>query len=571
MAEKELKKGFFEAGDELVHMHKEQNQISHDEAADPPKHSADKLVNHIQSGMTILPKGFIDCRGRQEEKVSNTGDEFYIQRNDVGENADGMNPVGENRVRDAGQQRECPHTNPVSGLPEISGSHEDISGTVNGIYISPRKDYEKYSAAPKQTAKDAVFHYILDHFVVKIYDSDLCVLRAAPVKFERLQKLEVFQFIDQCAKQMGSALMPGEINFVRLRLLYNNEIAVKEKDAFPSWIWPFADGLININSEERIQNFGQYFYTSCFSCPYVPQATCPTFDQFLTAITGGNPMMTESLWEFIGYILANDMNAKKFFVLCGPKDSGKSLFANVIAEILGPEMYASVSINDLAGRFVLSELKDKRLALCMDLSDEALKPSAVGLIKSITGGDYVRSEAKYEKGETIKINAKFLFGTNHPLRLERADPAFADRMMIFAFRSPVPKEKQDKRLFDKLRLEREGIAANAIRAYRRLVANNYIFPEIEAMIPEACTIDHEKVVADFFAKFCDTSEPEARISTDELYRQYKIFTQNMALPSIEKGKFSGIFHMISKLSPQKIKFESRTLQGYKGIRLRSYT
>lgn len=193
----------------------------------------------------------------------------------------------------------------------------------------------------------------------------------------------------------------------------------------------------------------RYFYTETFSSRFCPEAQCPLFDQLVASAMGNDTILIELLWQAVGDILSNGNLAKVFFLFWGPKDTGKSLIAEIIAMLFEENAVKAIGINDLGTQFALAELVDKRLGICMDLGDETLSPASIGKIKSITGGDRIRIEAKYKPAITTKINAKLLFGSNHLIKLKTPDAAFSERMILIPFRYPVPKEKQDKMLLKK--------------------------------------------------------------------------------------------------------------------------
>ena len=148
-----------------------------------------------------------------------------------------------------------------------------------------------------------------------------------------------------------------------------------KEPGLPGYIWPFADGLVDIRDGRRIENRRQYFYCTALACDYMPGAICPAFDEFLYGISGGDLEIIESLWKMIGYIISDDVGGKMFFVFRGPKDTGKSLLANVICALLEDEAVASMGIAEIGKRFTMAELVDKKLTICMDLTDEPLDPA----------------------------------------------------------------------------------------------------------------------------------------------------------------------------------------------------
>lgn len=530
------------------------------------------FVECMQTGGRVLASPFIGPDGRQKITYGEEEKFCFVDAAEVLNKAIASVPTSA-AIPEPGT---VPESNILSSgvLPGVANmptrGAADLPASIyggSGVYVPKKLSFERYETRPKLALREIVYR-IMENVVVRSFDRLLYVFTSQPTRFKPLAGHQAQQFIDDWARRLGYAVTPGEIDEIKRTLLYDSRLAIPEKVPLPPRFWPFWDGLVDIQTGNCIENDGRYFYTQTLSCPYVPAASCPLFDTFLESCTGGDPQLVELLWEAIGYLLADDVKAKAFFVFMGPKDSGKSLMANVIAALLGEEATRAIGINEVAQRFAVSELDGKRLALCMDIGNEPLNEAAVAMIKSITGGDLIRIEEKYKKGVTTTIRARFLFGTNHSIRIKSPDPAFADRQIVIPFSYPIPKEHQDKELFEKIQTEFPGIAVKAMKAYMRLVANNYVFPDISGIMPDVKVINHETVIGDFITQCCmlDTKE---RISTEELYQGYQRFTMERSLPAVEKGRFSDIFHRLQPdLTLKKIKFGEKSLQGYTGVRLK---
>jgi len=455
-------------------------------------------------------------------------------------------------------------TNPTTTNPPIP----NLPKPKSTVYTPQPLNTEAYAVKVKLES-DEIVDRLITQYTLCTFLTEIYIYRGIPNRFEVLDGNKAQQFIDFYLRQIGEDISPKKIEQIKKLLLFDSRIAIWKRETLPPEVWAFQDGLWNVRTKGRLSGHAGYFFTDCLSCNYDPYATCPVFDSFLKSCTGDDPNLIERIWEIIGYILSNDTRAKVFFVFAGPKDTGKSVLANTIAAVLDESAVCAMGLREIDKRFALSELADKKLAMCMDLGDKTLSEDAVGVIKSITGRDLVRAEAKYKTGRPIYIDAKMLFGTNHTLRLATADQAFADRQIIVPFRFPVPKEQQNHGLEEEMKQEAAGIAIKAMEAYLRLVANNYVFPPIDVSIPEINTISHEKVIRDFAMEMCDFTDKAARISTDALYVAYCDFAGRLKLPILEKNRFSEIFNAQNEnVTRKKIKFGERALWGYEGVRLK---
>lgn len=194
----------------------------------------------------------------------------------------------------------------------------------------------------------------------------------------------------------------------------------------------------------------------------------------MAQISGGDPILTKRVWQMVGYALVPDNRGKRFIVLQGEGDSGKSVFANLLASFFEPSAVSHVGIHK-GNRFSIAALADRRLNIASEMPRAVLGEQNIAVMKAITGGDTVSIEEKYKAPRSAKISCKLVFSSNHEIVLPAGDEAFARRMLLIPFRYSIPKAHQDPHLLDRLLDERAGILYRAILEYRELCQHNYIF------------------------------------------------------------------------------------------------
>ncbi len=210
---------------------------------------------------------------------------------------------------------------------------------------------------------------------------------------------------------------------------------------------------------------------------WAPGAACPLFDRFLNSACCGDKVLVERVWQVMGYILARDTSAKRIFVLSGPSNSGKSLLVNLLASFFVPQSRAVVtrSINELSRRFRRASLKDAALCLVPDMPNVPVAEPVVGVLKSLSGGDIVDDDVKYQNGVQFTFQGNLLLTSNHELVLAEDDPALQSRFLRLPFMHSVPVSDQDRDLLQKLKCEVDAIATRALLSYRVLRDNGYVF------------------------------------------------------------------------------------------------
>ena len=349
-------------------------------------------------------------------------------------------------------------------------------------------------------------------------------------------------------------------------------LAIEDAYLLKPDFWVFQDLVVNVLTGETFPNDGRFFVRSALQCHYLPGAKSPLFDDYLSATTADDPALYERIWEVIGYLLSTDTRGKVFFALIGKKDTGKSLFANVLMDIIGKDSISGLSASDFAGRFDVSELNGRHANFCMDLPDKPLPPDAVGKIKSITGGDLIRSDVKYKEAIRFVPTARLLFGSNAMIRTEVQDLAFNDRMIVVPFRYPVPKEKQDFQLREKLFAEREGICVKAMEAYRKLRSNSYRFTSIcfADTCDGSCIVDYGKTIERFTDVYCQfTGNDTDRVASESLSNAFAEFCANLDIPPLSADAFIKKFQKLNgaRTEKKKLRINGRSVNGFSGLRL----
>lgn len=334
-----------------------------------------------------------------------------------------------------------------------------------------------------------------------------------------------------------------------------------------------TNGLLDLKTLQLLPANSNFFFTSRIEAAWLGAQMCRNFDAFLQQTFGGDPTLIKRMWQVLGYALAPDNRAKRFVVLQGVGNSGKSVIGNLISSFFDPSAVANVDIFKLKERFATAELVDKRVNVSMDLPAGNLSDQAVGMLKKITGGDAVTVEEKYHAPRSAVINATMIFGTNHELRLWDFDEAFAKRVLLVPFQYPVPKEQQDPHLIDRLKAERAGILYRAVLEYRELVKNNYVFAGDDVISFHSQCVERSTVPPDGVVEFiaaCCMMDATNFTSTERLHLAYLDFCREHRLPALnDRAAFSRQFSTAAgtAVKREKQRVNGVPMNGYRGIAL----
>jgi len=289
------------------------------------------------------------------------------------------------------------------------------------------------------------------------------------------------------------------------------------------------NGLLSLRDFSLAPHTPEVFVTAQILGQFRPDLplSCPQFDRFLDTIAQGDPELILRIWEAIGYCLVPDGRGKCAIVFQGVNASGKSMLGDLIARCFPPGLVTSLSMDDMGERFGPAELVGKSLCTSMDLSAGLWDTRSTGVLKTLTGGDMLTADVKYQPRIRFRNTAKLLFGTNHAVGTKAQDDALMRRLVVVPFGHSVPMEEQDHDLKAKLLYERDAIITKALLAYRDLRQRNYRFSgefqlnQVVAAAPMSFVggFNLDLAVADFFETRCSL-DANAHTFTDDLYRAF---------------------------------------------------
>ncbi len=326
----------------------------------------------------------------------------------------------------------------------------------------------------------------------------------------------------------GAVAEVGDASFIdRVYKVLFSEPTISQKPVEPEAdLLVLEDGVLNTKTWELLPHNARLFATNLIHASYRNgrQSGCPNFDNFVNCIAGGDALLSQRIWESVGYLLSPDMKGKCFIVLQGVADSGKTLLGNFIRRCFDETDVTSLDINAFAKNFALADIIGKRLCTDLDLPGAVLNTQAVSFLKKLTGGDALSTDVKYMPRVTFLNTAKLLFATNHPILTAQADQAFLRRLIVIPFRFSVRPELRNDDLLQLLECERDAVVVKALGYYARLLENHYIFsgdfpPNQVCERASGTSADLSSAVATFLLTCCD-QDPTAWTSTRDLFSAF---------------------------------------------------
>ncbi|MNW40142.1 hypothetical protein D3C74_172480 [compost metagenome] len=270
--------------------------------------------------------------------------------------------------------------------------------------------------------------------------------------------------------------------------------------------------------------------------------------------------------------ISNEWRAKKFFVLLGLPHTGKSVWLALWRSLIGSKHTTAMSLKQLSEtRFMTAELFKSKLNLSSEM-DENGAIKGTDIIKALTGGDLITGEKKGKDPFHFYGKTKLVACGNHMPLLSKLDgtTAFTDRIHFLIFSKPIPEEKRDKSLLDKLIAEKTYILEWALEGLRELIGNNLIFTESdEASAFKSRYISQLNNANGFVNERChiDLDNDECKVHRKDIYPAYKLYCRDNGYKSLSRHEF---FVEVSKLNVKSGKMRingSSPLEGFRGIRL----
>lgn len=241
----------------------------------------------------------------------------------------------------------------------------------------------------------------------------------------------------------------------------------------------------------------------------------------------------------VAYSLTGENNLKRFFILNGKRDGGKSLFIQVLNSIFQDwggfinDKVFKQSRNESVHNTEVFSLTEKRLGNVSELEekDRFNEP----LLKKITGGDPLNIRAcGSDKNIEVNIDTVLWLSTNEIPKF--SDEAFCGRMRVFLFKNRFSFD-QEKRDWI-LGLKRD-LFIYLCHLAKKYYDNKMTLPDIEEVLAQTNEVIQSKNSAiQFFNERMErTSSASDRIGKVEMYKAYSLYCTDMGMDNVGRNKF----------------------------------
>lgn len=337
------------------------------------------------------------------------------------------------------------------------------------------------------------------------------------------------------------------------------------------------DELTNIVSEEglfksvaQVRNLAEYFKSksspitppvlisfkndSCLSYVKIDhdstQTECPLFMEFLGRCS--NP---DTIAAFIWSLFIMESNTQQYLWLYGDGQDGKGTLLQFLQKLLKHTYCVADSRSIGNDNFYNAQFVGKRLAAYPDNSNERLPTTDI--FKSLTGGDAIPVNAKYNNHFTFEPNLKIIVLSNclPAISSQKSDIRRAIISRIETI-STEPINNYSEELFK----EKDAILTYCRSKYEKLTNNHSIIGEDNSYVVEVANINEENNISftDHFLEFGVDFELKP-------HQLQQLIQSNSSCWSIDRQKFKSWLLRTHKLQVSR----ASGVRVIKGIRLRS--
>jgi putative DNA primase/helicase len=308
-------------------------------------------------------------------------------------------------------------------------------------------------------------------------------------------------------------------------------LAYEDLDADP-WLLNVANGTLDLRTGELRPHRREDLCSKLAPVAFDPTATCPRWTTFIYDIMQGNEALVGFLQRMVGVALSGDVSEQHLFFLYGLGANGKGTFVTTVQALMGD--YARQAAPNLllernsSHPTELADLFRARLVASVEV-DKGRK-LAEGLVKQLTGGDTVKARRMREDFWEFLPSHKVWLAANHKPVVKGHDHGIWRRILTVPFLATFDAEKRDTELPAKLRAELPGIlrwALDGCLAWQR----DGLQPPPEVRLATEEYREEMDTLRPFIEDRCLVG-PDQRVSSGDLYREYKAWAEAMGVDHV---------------------------------------
>jgi putative DNA primase/helicase len=292
------------------------------------------------------------------------------------------------------------------------------------------------------------------------------------------------------------------------------------------WLFNVNNGTLDLRTGELREHSREDLISKLSPVAYDPDAEFELWDAFLTRVCGGQDDLYSYLRRLVGYLLTGKTVEQVLHFLFGLGANGKSVFCEIMAQLLGD--YAQIAAPELvmARRHGgipndIARLYGARVAFMNETSQGSRFDEAK--LKDLTGGDSLTGRFLHAEFFDFVPTHKLVIRGNHKPTISGNDEGIWRRLRLVPFTVQIPADEQDRHLIEKLSGELPGILRWAVQGCREWQQDGLNPP---AVITDAVKAYREEsdVLGRFIDEYCEVSKL-GQVKSSVFFQRYQQFAE----------------------------------------------
>ena len=281
-----------------------------------------------------------------------------------------------------------------------------------------------------------------------------------------------------------------------------------------------GNGLLDLGSGRLYPHDEGFQCTNLTEVTYDESAKCPRWLEFLDEVFD-NVQLIEFVQRSVGYSLSGFTNEQVLFFLCGAGANGKSIFLNVLLELLGS--YGKTTGADTIMRHTaahhddLARLHKARVVAVAEIEEGSRLREA--RVKDLTGEDTVAARFLYRESFEFEPRFKLWLRGNHKPTVQGSEEGIWRRICLIPFDRVIPVSQRDPNLGEKLSAEMPGILRWAVEGFAAWKAGGLKAPPIVTAAVRDYREESDETQS-FLDECCDVGQGDYQARSSALANSY---------------------------------------------------
>jgi putative DNA primase/helicase len=260
-----------------------------------------------------------------------------------------------------------------------------------------------------------------------------------------------------------------------LKSMNGMSIIANALDSHPTLLG-VKNGIVDLTTGALIPNRPDLFITKHIDIDFDRSTRAPRWSAFLSEVFCNDPSTIAAVQQLLGMTLVGGANEEKMIFCVGTGANGKSLFSNVVQNIVGPyavtappSLLAASGSENHGARPDIAMLAGSRQVSINELPGGMTLDETV--VKQLAGREPISARFLYQGLFTFQPMFSVWVRTNHKPIIKGTDNGIWRRIVIVPFHRTFSSEEQDPQLEAKLMAERAGILAWMVRGAEKYLTH----------------------------------------------------------------------------------------------------